>query len=181
MNSESGSSSMALVDYGNETPIGTPRGASIEAFDGASVSSDVKSPGFGVETYPSGKPQIFKAIYSGVPVFEMICRGVAVMRRRSDSYLNATQILKVADFDKPQRTRILEREVQKGEHEKVQGGYGKYQGTNHWTNTEDTSLALSLALHVNLLHSCVSVPEILWLTNPLSLLFFCPNRHMGTI
>ncbi|KAF9979537.1 hypothetical protein BGZ65_006422 [Modicella reniformis] len=59
----------------------------------------------------------------------MICKGVAVMRRRSDSYLNATQILKVADFDKPQRTRILEREVQKGEHEKVQGGYGKYQGT----------------------------------------------------
>ncbi|KAF9130352.1 hypothetical protein BGW39_003146 [Mortierella sp. 14UC] len=73
--------------------------------------------------------QIFKATYSGVPVFEMICKGVAVMRRRSDSYLNATQILKVAEFDKPQRTRILEREVQKGEHEKVQGGYGKYQGT----------------------------------------------------
>ncbi|KAK3828486.1 MAG: hypothetical protein J3Q66DRAFT_276590 [Benniella sp.] len=78
---------------------------------------------------PSGPAQIFKATYSGVPVFEMICKGVAVMRRRSDSYLNATQILKVADFDKPQRTRILEREVQKGEHEKVQGGYGKYQGT----------------------------------------------------
>lgn len=50
------------------------------------------------------------------------------MRRRSDAYLNATQILKVAGFDKPQRTRVLEREVQKGEHEKVQGGYGKYQG-----------------------------------------------------
>ena len=62
------------------------------------------------------------------PVYEMICRDVAVMRRRSDAYLNATQILKVAGFDKPQRTRVLEREVQKGEHEKVQGGYGKYQG-----------------------------------------------------
>ena len=59
-----------------------------------------------------------------------MCKGVAVMRRRSDSWLNATQILKVAGFDKPQRTRILEREVQKGEHEKVQGGYGKYQGTS---------------------------------------------------
>lgn len=57
-----------------------------------------------------------------------MCNSVAVMRRRSDSWLNATQILKVANFDKPQRTRILEREVQKGEHEKVQGGYGKYQG-----------------------------------------------------
>ncbi|KAF8558809.1 apses-domain-containing protein [Imleria badia] len=73
--------------------------------------------------------QIFKATYSGIPVYEMMCKSVAVMRRRSDSWLNATQILKVAGFDKPQRTRVLEREVQKGEHEKVQGGYGKYQGT----------------------------------------------------
>ncbi|KAF8138668.1 hypothetical protein EV363DRAFT_1394102 [Boletus edulis] len=73
--------------------------------------------------------QIFKATYSGIPVYEMMCKGVAVMRRRADSWLNATQILKVAGFDKPQRTRVLEREVQKGEHEKVQGGYGKYQGT----------------------------------------------------
>ncbi|CAO3695030.1 unnamed protein product [Rhizopus stolonifer] len=59
----------------------------------------------------------------------MTCRETAVMKRRKDSYLNATQILKVAEFDKPQRTRILEREVQTGRHEKVQGGYGKYQGT----------------------------------------------------
>ncbi|WVR04994.1 hypothetical protein IAU60_002006 [Kwoniella sp. DSM 27419] len=75
----------------------------------------------------NGPNTIFKATYS--PVYEMLCRDVAVMRRRSDAYLNATQILKVAGFDKPQRTRVLEREVQKGEHEKVQGGYGKYQGT----------------------------------------------------
>ncbi|KAI8887354.1 apses-domain-containing protein [Backusella circina FSU 941] len=73
--------------------------------------------------------QIYKAVYSGIPVYEMTCNNIAVMKRRSDSYLNATQILKVAEFDKPQRTRILEREVQTGEHEKVQGGYGKYQGT----------------------------------------------------
>jgi hypothetical protein len=50
------------------------------------------------------------------------------MRRRADDWINATHILKVADYDKPARTRILEREVQKGVHEKVQGGYGKYQG-----------------------------------------------------
>ena len=50
------------------------------------------------------------------------------MRRRADDWINATHILKVAGFDKPSRTRILEREVQKGVHEKVQGGYGKYQG-----------------------------------------------------
>ncbi|CAO3670310.1 unnamed protein product [Rhizopus microsporus] len=53
----------------------------------------------------SQPPQIYKATYSGVPVYEMI----------------------LAEFDKPQRTRILEREVQTGPHEKVQGGYGKYQ------------------------------------------------------
>lgn len=78
---------------------------------------------------------IYSAVYSGVPVFEIMCRGVAVMRRRSDSYLNATQILKVAGIsltyqryvkllikgiDKGRRTKILEREIQSGSHEKVQ-------------------------------------------------------------
>jgi hypothetical protein len=46
----------------------------------------------------------------------------------ADDWINATHILKAAAYDKPARTRILEREVQKGVHEKVQGGYGKYQG-----------------------------------------------------
>ncbi len=53
---------------------------------------------------------------------------IVVMRRRHDDWINATHILKAAGFDKPARTRILEREVQKEDHEKVQGGYGKYQG-----------------------------------------------------
>jgi len=43
--------------------------------------------------------------------------------------LNATQILKVAGVDKGKRTKILEKEILPGEHEKIQGGYGKYQGT----------------------------------------------------
>lgn len=51
------------------------------------------------------------------------------MRRRHDEWINATHILKAAGFDKPARTRILERDVQKDVHEKIQGGYGKYQGT----------------------------------------------------
>lgn len=51
------------------------------------------------------------------------------MRRRHDDWINATHILKAAQFDKPARTRILERDVQKDTHEKIQGGYGKYQGT----------------------------------------------------
>ncbi|ETW86639.1 hypothetical protein HETIRDRAFT_447335 [Heterobasidion irregulare TC 32-1] len=40
--------------------------------------------------------------YSGIHVYETMCKDVAA------------------------RTRVLEREVQKGEHERVQGGYGKY-------------------------------------------------------
>lgn len=62
----------------------------------------------------------------------MEVNGVAVMRRRSDSWLNATQILKVAGVAKARRTKTLEKEIAAGEHEKVQGGYGKYQGT--WVN-----------------------------------------------
>ena len=65
-------------------------------------------------------------------VYEMEVHGIAVMRRRSDSWLNATQILKVAGVEKGKRTKVLEKEILSGEHEKVQGGYGKYQGT--WIN-----------------------------------------------
>lgn len=70
-----------------------------------------------------------QAVYSSVAVYEMEVNGVAVMRRRSDGWLNATQILKVAGVDKGKRTKILEKEILPGEHEKIQGGYGKYQGT----------------------------------------------------
>jgi hypothetical protein len=70
-----------------------------------------------------------QAVYSGVPVFEMTVNNVAVMRRRDDSWLNATQILKVAGVEKGKRTKVLEKEILSGKHEKVQGGYGKYQGT----------------------------------------------------
>ena len=59
----------------------------------------------------------------------MEVNGIAVMRRRKDSWLNATQILKVAGIEKGKRTKVLEKEILIGEHEKVQGGYGKYQGT----------------------------------------------------
>lgn len=51
------------------------------------------------------------------------------MRRRTDGWLNATQILKIAGVEKGKRTKVLEKEILPGEHEKVQGGYGKYQGT----------------------------------------------------
>ena len=70
-----------------------------------------------------------QAVYSSVSVYEMEVNQVAVMRRRKDSWLNATQILKVAGIEKGKRTKVLEKEILSGEHEKVQGGYGRYQGT----------------------------------------------------
>ncbi|EFQ33774.1 uncharacterized protein GLRG_08918 [Colletotrichum graminicola M1.001] len=96
--------------------------------------SQQSQPGFRAYGGDSSKladeaPQIYSAVYSGVDVYEMEVRGIAVMRRRQDSWLNATQILKVAGVEKAKRTKILEKEIQTGEHEKVQGGYGKYQGT----------------------------------------------------
>ncbi|KAL8800004.1 MAG: hypothetical protein Q9182_005485 [Xanthomendoza sp. 2 TL-2023] len=85
------------------------------------------------QQYPPGhNPSIYTAVYSSVSVYEMEVNRIAVMRRRSDSWLNATQILKVAGIDKAKRTKVLEKEILNGEHEKVQGGYGKYQGT--WIN-----------------------------------------------
>ncbi|KAJ4469527.1 transcription factor [Lentinula aciculospora] len=81
---------------------------------------------------PAANPtpvRIYNAVYSSVQVYECMIRGIAVMRRRGDSYVNATQILKVAGIDKGRRTKILEKEILPGKHEIVQGGYGKYQGT----------------------------------------------------
>lgn len=62
------------------------------------------------------------------------------MRRKQDSYINATQILRAAGLPKPQRTKVLERDVVSGVHEKVQGGYAGFQGT--WIPLE---IAMELA------------------------------------
>ncbi|KZP25560.1 apses-domain-containing protein [Athelia psychrophila] len=85
----------------------------------------------GAPRTPGSAPpvKIYNAVYSSVQVYECMVRGIAVMRRRGDSYVNATQILKVAGVDKGRRTKILEKEILPGKHEIVQGGYGKYQGT----------------------------------------------------
>ena len=78
---------------------------------------------------PAPTPTVYLATYSSVPVYEITVRGIALMRRRSDGYLNATQILKIAGVEKARRTRILEKEILTGEHDKVQGGFGTFQGT----------------------------------------------------
>ncbi|KAI8922691.1 transcription regulator HTH, apses-type DNA-binding domain-containing protein [Entophlyctis helioformis] len=80
------------------------------------------------------------ACYSGVRVYEVLCRNVPVMRRKVDSYINATQILRAAGLPKPARTKVLERDVVMGVHEKIQGGYAGFQGT--WVPLDS---AISLA------------------------------------
>ncbi|KAJ2240918.1 Transcription factor mbp1, partial [Coemansia sp. RSA 454] len=91
------------------------------------------------------RPQVWSASYAGVEVFQQLYNGTAVMRRRKDSFVNVTQILKCAQYDKPHRTRFLEREIHTGIHEKVQGGYGKYQGT--WVPL-DRAIGLARRLNV---------------------------------
>ncbi|KAG0686210.1 Transcription factor mbp1 [Kluyveromyces marxianus] len=73
--------------------------------------------------------QIYSAKYSGVEVYEFIHPTGSIMKRKADNWVNATHILKAAKFPKAKRTRILEKEVITDTHEKVQGGFGKYQGT----------------------------------------------------
>lgn len=58
-----------------------------------------------------------------------------IMRRCKDDWVNATQILKCCNFPKAKRTKILEKGVQQGVHEKIQGGFGRFQGT--WIPLED--------------------------------------------
>lgn len=72
---------------------------------------------------------IRSACYSNVHVYEMPVRGIPVMIRKDDGYVNATQILRSAGLPKPARTKVLEREVTRGVHEKIQGGYAGSQGT----------------------------------------------------
>ncbi|KAL4792839.1 hypothetical protein BDV19DRAFT_367853 [Aspergillus venezuelensis] len=123
-------------NYVNGLPNGTR--ASFNGFE------DIN--GYGTMNYHEEfKPQIYRAVYSNVSVYEMEVNGVAVMKRRSDAWLNATQILKVAGVVKARRTKTLEKEIAAGEHEKVQGGYGKYQGT--WVNYQ-RGLELCREYHV---------------------------------
>ncbi|KAJ3348950.1 transcriptional regulator swi6 [Entophlyctis luteolus] len=101
--------------------------------DNDSDSDDASPKGHAAANVTS--KHVYTAVYSGIPVYEMMFRGVQIMRRIADGWLNATHILKAAAYSKPRRTKILEQEVLQGVHEKVQGGYGKYQGT--WIPKED--------------------------------------------
>ncbi|ORY38851.1 hypothetical protein BCR33DRAFT_422212 [Rhizoclosmatium globosum] len=90
---------------------------------------------------------IYGAVYSGIPVFEMMCAGTALMRRRQDSFLNLTQILKVANVERGKRMAVLDAACRDGnKFERIQGGYGKYQGT--WVPLE-TAMAVARHFHAD--------------------------------
>ncbi|KAJ3356402.1 hypothetical protein HDU83_001193 [Entophlyctis luteolus] len=90
---------------------------------------------------------ITPATYSGVHVLQQAdANGEPVMRRAKDDYINATQVLRAAGFPKTQRTKILERDISGGVHEKVQGGFHMFQGT--WVPLE-TAIRLARKHNVN--------------------------------
>jgi hypothetical protein len=64
---------------------------------------------------------LFEATYANVEVYELTIGDVAVMRRKSDDFINATHMMKAAGYDKGPRTKILEKEVQHEVHDKIQG------------------------------------------------------------
>lgn len=80
----------------------------------------------------NGNPIIEIATYSDTDVYECYIRGFEsriVMRRTRDDWINITQVFKIAEFTKTRRTKVLEKESPGMQHEKVQGGYGRFQGT----------------------------------------------------
>ncbi|KAJ3311863.1 transcriptional regulator swi6 [Boothiomyces sp. JEL0838] len=95
---------------------------------------------------------LYEATYAGVEVYELIVGNNSVMRRRDDTMVNATHLLKVAGIEKGRRTKILEKEVLNTKHEKIQGGYGKYQGT--WVTLEQ---ARELAHQFNVYEYCRAI------------------------
>lgn len=51
------------------------------------------------------------------------------MRRQHDDWINATHILKAGGIDKGKRTKLLDKELDGADHQKIQGGFGRFQGT----------------------------------------------------
>ncbi|QPG73407.1 hypothetical protein FOA43_000717 [Brettanomyces nanus] len=72
---------------------------------------------------------LYITTYSQVDVYESTFKGMPLMRRCDDNWVNATQILKIAGYGKAQRTRLLEKQVHQHIHRKIQGGFGRFQGT----------------------------------------------------
>lgn len=102
------------------SPHGTPGGNQNNVFQAVMGAGPGQVPQDDVDG--AGNVKVYASAYSQIPVFEAMIRNISVMRRMADSWVNATQILKVAGISKSVRTKILEKQVQTQMHEKVQGG-----------------------------------------------------------
>lgn len=102
------------------SPHGTPGGNQNNVFQAVMGAGPGQVPQDDVGG--AGNVKVYASAYSQIPVFEAMIRNISVMRRMADSWVNATQILKVAGISKSVRTKILEKQVQTQMHEKVQGG-----------------------------------------------------------
>ncbi|KAJ3233852.1 transcriptional regulator swi6 [Chytriomyces hyalinus] len=113
--------SVQILDSSSPPGAGT---LSTRAHSSSSSTGGPTATGTGIS------PHIALAMYSKVQVWEFHISGIGVMRRVSDGWFNCTHILRLAGFgEKSKRTKILERIVETGMAEKIQGGVGKYQGT----------------------------------------------------
>lgn len=107
------------------SPHGTPGGNQNNVFQAVMGAGPGQVPQDDVGG--AGNVKVYASAYSQIPVFEAMIRNISVMRRMADSWVNATQILKVAGISKSVRTKILEKQVQTQMHEKVQGGCEYWQ------------------------------------------------------
>lgn len=113
----------------------------MDSFKGSQADDEKNTPAPTVvsgDLTPAGRPVIEIATYADTDVYECYIRGYEsriVMRRTQDDWVNITQVFKIAQFSKTQRTKVLEKESNDMRHEKVQGGYGRFQGT--WIPLED--------------------------------------------
>nr|KAK5448729.1 transcriptional regulator swi6 [Exophiala xenobiotica] len=94
----------------------------------ATPRSDQRPRRHGDSHAEEASPPVYAVIRANVPVFEMKVKGILVMRRQSDSWMNATSILKAAGVREEQLRRRILRTI-KGPQESVQGGRWFYQGT----------------------------------------------------
>ncbi|CCF56043.1 hypothetical protein KAFR_0A06080 [Kazachstania africana CBS 2517] len=113
--------------------------------------------------------------YSNIDVYELL-HPVAgsIMKRRIDNWVNATHVLKIANFNKSKRLRLLEKEVIKAgkAYEKIQGGSGKYQGT--WVPLE---VAKELAVKFEVINDLLPLLEFVHVETTLH---DVENNHAGT-
>ncbi|KAJ3253247.1 hypothetical protein HK103_000793 [Boothiomyces macroporosus] len=71
---------------------------------------------------------VYTTEYSKQKVYELNWQNVPVMRRTSDDYMNASNILQAAKVPKEKRKKIIKKLCSLVPFERIEEGYYKYQG-----------------------------------------------------